>query len=117
MKKRKFLAFFLMLVGLVMLLAACGGDSVSDDDGNGNGNGDSDGAESGGVENARIAIGPVGSESNNLSKNVYKLLTFPVNLVRLLTPAFSRDTMSFTRSPSCRNRDVNWERSTDRDSR
>lgn len=71
MKKRKFLAFFLMLIGLMMLLAACGGDSVSDDDGNGNGNGDSDGAESGGVENARIAIGPVGSESNNLSKILF----------------------------------------------
>ena len=69
MKKRKFLAFILMLVGLMVILAACGGDTASDD--NGNGNGDSDGADSGGVENARIAIGPVGSESNNLSKILF----------------------------------------------
>lgn len=57
MTKRRFFTFMTMLVSLVLLLAACGGT-----------NGGGDGEGSGGGKNARIAIGPPGSETNSISK-------------------------------------------------
>lgn len=58
MSKSRFLTLVTMLVGLVLVLAACGGDDTG-------GEGESEG--SGGTD-ARIAIGPPGSETNSISK-------------------------------------------------
>lgn len=65
MKKRNFLAFILMLVG-ILVLAACGGDSSTDSESSSDSGGDSDGS----VSNARIAIGPPGSGTNSLSQQI-----------------------------------------------
>ena len=58
MSKRKFLALASMIAALLLLLAACGGS----DEG-------SDGASSGGSK-LRIAVGPPGSETNNISRKI-----------------------------------------------
>ena len=65
MKKRNFLAFILMLVGL-LVLAACGGENASDSDSSSDSGGDS--SSGGSVSKARIAIGPPASGTNSLSK-------------------------------------------------
>lgn len=58
MSKRKFLALASMIAALLLLLAACGGS----DEG-------SDGASSEGSK-LRIAVGPPGSETNNISRKI-----------------------------------------------
>lgn len=55
MSKRKFLTIVTMLATIIFVLAACGGGNDSESSG-------------GGGKNARIAIGPPGSETNNISK-------------------------------------------------
>src|SRR5690625_571504 len=63
MNRSKFLTLITMLATLVLVLASCGGS------GNGSDGADSgeDGGNSGGKD-ARIAIGPPGSETNTISK-------------------------------------------------
>jgi len=54
MSKTRFLTFIFMLVGLTIVLAACGGDDEASGDG--------------GAEGAKIAIGPPGSGTHTVSK-------------------------------------------------
>lgn len=61
MKKSRFLTFVTLLVGLVFVLAACGGADTG-------GEGDTAEDEGSGGTDARIAIGPPGSETNSISK-------------------------------------------------
>src|SRR5690625_999961 len=60
MGKTRFLTFVTILVSLIFVLAACGGDDStgSDDGGSGEGSG----------SNAKIAIGPPASETNTISQ-------------------------------------------------
>src|SRR5690625_1552228 len=62
MIKTRFFTMLTVLVGIIFILAACGGDGGGNDSGE---DGDDGG---GGGKNARIAIGPPGSETNNISK-------------------------------------------------
>lgn len=52
MRKTRLFTFMMMLVGLILVLAACGGSSST----------------SGGAKDAKIAIGPAASETNTVSK-------------------------------------------------
>lgn len=56
MSKSRLLTFFTMLVSIVFVLAACGGEEAGGD------------AEQSSGSDARIAIGPPGSETNSISK-------------------------------------------------
>src|SRR5699024_12361033 len=60
MGKTRFLTFVTILVSLIFVLAACGGDDStgSDDGGSGEGSG----------SNAKIRIGPPASETNTISQ-------------------------------------------------
>lgn len=58
MSKTRLLTFVTLLATLVLVLAACGGDDGTSGDENG----------SSGSKDARIAIGPPGSETNSISK-------------------------------------------------
>ncbi len=60
MKKTRFLTFIFMLVGIVLVLAACGGDDST--------SGGDSADEGGGAKDAKIAIGPPASETNTISK-------------------------------------------------
>lgn len=71
MKKRNFLAFILMLVGL-LVLAACGGENASDSDSSSDSGGDS--SSGGSVSKARIAIGPPASEQIHCQKLSFQLM-------------------------------------------
>lgn len=63
MSKTRFFTIVTMLVSLVLVLAACGGN-----DAGGSGDSDGGGDSSGSGKKARIAIGPPGSETNSISK-------------------------------------------------
>src|SRR5699024_4143488 len=58
MGKTRFLTFIFMLVGAIMVLAACGGEEDST----------GGGGEEEGAKGAKIAIGPPASETNTISK-------------------------------------------------
>ncbi|HZW67934.1 MAG TPA: TAXI family TRAP transporter solute-binding subunit [Pseudogracilibacillus sp.] len=63
MSKTRFFTIVTMLASLILILAACGGN-----DAGGSGDNDGGGDSSGSGKNARIAIGPPGSETNSISK-------------------------------------------------
>src|SRR5699024_12763134 len=64
MGKTRILSFIFMLVGVMMVLAACGGG----DDSAGGGDGDNGDGGDGGAKGAKIAIGPPASETNTISQ-------------------------------------------------
>src|SRR5699024_525888 len=64
MGKTRILSFIFMLVGVMMVLAACGGG----DDSAGGGDGDNGDSGDGGAKGAKIAIGPPASETNTISQ-------------------------------------------------
>src|SRR5699024_4027545 len=64
MGKTRILSFIFMLVGVMMVLAACGGG----DDSAGGGDGDNGDGGDGGAKGAKIAIGTPASETNTISQ-------------------------------------------------
>lgn len=62
MSWRKLLTLISLLATIILILAACGGSE------NGSGDGSSSSGGSGGGSKPRIAIGPPGSETNNISR-------------------------------------------------